>query len=150
MYEDIVVPIDGSKTAKNAIKHAVEVAKGRDATVHVIYVIDDRAFVGDMDWSPVRDELMNQAQETTREGVRMIEEYDDRNREVDVVTMEEIREGVPHEEILDYCEEVDADLVVMGTHGRTGLEKVALGSVTEKVLRSSKVPVLSVASGGEE
>jgi nucleotide-binding universal stress UspA family protein len=56
----------------------------------------------------------------------------------------DVRPGTPHREILAYVEEHDADLVVLGTRGQTGLERYLLGSVTERVLRSSPVPVMTV------
>jgi len=56
-------------------------------------------------------------------------------------------EGIPYKEVVRMTEELDADLVVMGTHGRTGLKHLLLGSVAERVVRSSKVPVITVPSG---
>lgn len=55
-----------------------------------------------------------------------------------------IVEGNPHEEILEYVSEHDIDMVVMGTHGRTGIDRVVMGSVAERVVRQSPVPVLTV------
>ena len=60
------------------------------------------------------------------------------------VVVTETREGVPHDTILEYAEEADVDVVVMGTHGRSGLDRYLLGSVTERVVRSAEVPVLTV------
>lgn len=60
----------------------------------------------------------------------------------------EIVEGNPHEEILEYVSEHGIDMVIMGTHGRTGLDRVVMGSVAERVVRRSPVPVLTVR--GEE
>jgi nucleotide-binding universal stress UspA family protein len=68
----------------------------------------------------------------------------------DVQTRTEVRSGNPHETILDYTDEHDIDLVVMGTHGRTGLDRYLLGSVTEKVVRTSDVPVLTVRGDGAD
>jgi len=60
----------------------------------------------------------------------------------------EIVEGNPHEEILNYVTEHGIDMIIMGTHGRTGLDRVVMGSVAERVVRRSPVPVLTVR--GEE
>lgn len=149
MYDDIVVPTDGSEASQVAVKHAVEIAKDHNATVHAVYVIDTRNVVGDMDWSPIRDELMREGEEATQRVSEKAEELDDRDRKKTVVTMEEIRSGVPSEEILNYSREVNADLIVMSTHGRTGLEKTVLGSVTEKIVRRADVPVLAAPYQGE-
>jgi len=58
--------------------------------------------------------------------------------------------GEPYESVLDYADEHDIDIIVMGTHGRTGLDHHLLGSVTEKVVRTSDVPVLTVRASGEK
>jgi nucleotide-binding universal stress UspA family protein len=60
-----------------------------------------------------------------------------------------VAQGAPHQAILDYVDEHDIDLVVMGTHGRTGLDRYLLGSVTEKVVRLSDAPVLTVRMPAE-
>jgi len=61
---------------------------------------------------------------------------------VSVVTA--VRTGAPYERILDYADQEGADMVVMGTHGRTGVDRYLLGSVTEKVVRTADIPVLTV------
>lgn len=143
MYQDIVVPTDGSKASENAVEYAVELADGRDATIHVLYVINDSIFGRDMENKQVPDEVSNEAHEATRRIKRLVEEYDERSREENFVTMEEVREGTPHEEITGYADEVDADAIVMSTHGRTGLSKFMLGSVTQRVITHSDVPVMT-------
>jgi nucleotide-binding universal stress UspA family protein len=68
--------------------------------------------------------------------------------EVDLTTA--VESGTPHSVILRYADEADADLVVMGTHGRTGVERYLLGSVAEKVVRLSDVPVMTVRADEDE
>lgn len=70
--------------------------------------------------------------------------------ERDIPVETDVRRGNPHREILDYADEHAVDLVVMGTHGRTGLDRYLLGSVTEKVVRLSNVPVLTVRATDEK
>jgi nucleotide-binding universal stress UspA family protein len=65
----------------------------------------------------------------------------------DVQTKTVVRAGPPYKAILDYVESYDIDLILMGTHGRTGLDRYLLGSVTEKVVRMSDVPVMTVRHG---
>lgn len=60
-----------------------------------------------------------------------------------------VAQGTPHQAILDHIDEHDIDLVVMGTHGRTGLDRYLLGSITEKVVRLSDAPVLTVRMPAE-
>ncbi|WP_335998826.1 universal stress protein [Halorientalis halophila] len=139
MYDSILVPTDGSDAARAAVDHAIDHAERYDATLHVLYVIEapptDEATTGD-----VLDSL-----EAT--GKRAIQEVTDQARAADVGTVEGmVAEGQPHRAILTYVEDNGIDLVVMGTHGRTGLDRYLLGSVTEKVVRTSPVPVLTVRS----
>jgi nucleotide-binding universal stress UspA family protein len=85
------------------------------------------------------------------EARRVVEETASRARQhgVDSVTAE-TRLGVPTRAILDYADEYDPDLIVMGTQGKTGLRRYLLGSVTEKIVRLSDVPVLTVRRPRDE
>jgi len=141
MYERILVPTDGSHLASRAASHAVELAAGFDATVHAIYVLDTglRALTRDAD-ARLRAE---QTGERATDGVVELA----RTHGLDAETA--VLEGTPAQCILDYVEEHDVDLVVMGTHGRSGLDRYLLGSVTERVLRASPVPVVVVGPSAE-
>lgn len=143
MYDDILVPTDGSEGAQAAVEQALKIAENHGATVHALYIIETTNVLGDMDWSPIRDELMRQAEEATQQVSEKAEELDDQSRNTNVVTIEEQKDGAPSEEILNYADEQDIDLIVMGTHGRTGLERTVLGSTTEKVIRKADKPVLT-------
>jgi len=139
MYDTILVPTDGSDGANAALRHAVDVARRYDATLHVLYVVDDR--MSPVDREMDRDEvlrLLERADETPTAPAL------ERAREANVSATDAIRVGVPHEVIREYVDEHDVDLVVMGTHGRTGLEHALLGSTTERVVRTVDVPVLTV------
>jgi len=139
MYGDVLVPTDGSEGTRGAVEHAIDIATRSEATLHVLYVVDARIGV---------------AHETTPEAV--FEELEDQGRNAidDVIAQAEaasvssiegaVARGDPHQAILDYTDERDIDIVVMGTHGRSGLHRYLLGSVTEKVIRLSPVPVLAV------
>lgn len=140
MYDSILVPTDGSDTAQVAVEHAIDHAKRYDAALHTLYVVEE----------PPSDEAASpnvlEALEST--GKRAIQDVTDAAEAADVGTVEgSVAEGSPYRAILEYVDRNDIDLVVMGTHGRTGLDRYLLGSVTEKVVRSSPVPVLTV--GGE-
>ena len=142
MYETILVPTDGSPGARAAIERAVDLATRYDATIHALYVADVRM-------SPVSSEM---GRETVLE---MLEENDgkpttavlDRAEAAGVPAVERIEVGVPHEVIERYVDEHGVDVVVMGTHGRTGLRHALLGSLTERVIRTLDVPVLAVPVG---
>ncbi|WP_135854973.1 universal stress protein [Halorussus salinus] len=140
MYDDLVLPTDGSDGTAAAAEHAASIARNYDATVHVLAVADSRnrfespsGGVAAEAWEESERERATQAASETAA------------RLPDEVPVEEVVEsGVPKSAILEYVEEADADVVVMGTHGRTGLDHYLIGSVTEKVVRASPVPVMTV------
>jgi nucleotide-binding universal stress UspA family protein len=139
MYETILVPTDGSEGANAAVEHAVEIAGTYDATLHALYVVDTRM-------SPVSKEMDRDivTELLDRSGERPTTPVLERARAANIPAIEAIRTGVPHETIREYVDETDIGLVVMGTHGRTGLEHTLLGSTTERVVRTVNVPVLTV------
>ena len=133
MYSDILIPTDGSQGAKAALQHGIEIATQWDATLHALYVVDLRIARS----GPLLQMLQEEGREALRES-----EVAGTQAGLSVVT--ELVEGYPHEEILEYLREHGIDMVVMGTHGRTGIDRIILGSVAERVVRRSPVPVLTV------
>jgi nucleotide-binding universal stress UspA family protein len=136
MYDRVLVPTDGSEGSRAAVEHAVDLARTFDAVLHVLSVVDadvgvDGAVVGTLD-----------AFEAAGEDA--VDEVARRAAAAGVETVTDVREGTPHRALLDYADEHAVDLVVMGTHGRTGLDRYLLGSVAERVVRLSDVPVLTV------
>lgn len=136
MYETVLLPTDGSEAMESVVEHARDVAARRDAEVHVLYVVDDRAFLTlDEERIPaVTDELREEGERATEETAAALDD-------VDVTT--EIRQGNPADEILAAADDHDADLVVMGTHGADPTRNM-LGSVSQKVVTLSSDPVLTV------
>ena len=137
MYDKILVPTDGSQGAKAALKHGIEIASQWEATLHTLYVLDTRLARSGPLLETLRDE-----------GRKAVRDVEVAGTQAGLTVMTEIVEGNPHEEILDYVTEHGIDMVIMGTHGRTGLDRVVMGSVAERVVRRSPVPVLTVR--GEE
>ena len=147
MYDRILLPTDGSEVAEAAAAHAVALAAATGATLHVLSVVDAEA-IGivtpvALDVDEVRTSLRRAAEEATAAVAEAAE-----SAGVDVVEAVEV--GVPDEEIRDYAAANDVDLVVMGTHGRGGVDRFLLGSVTERVVRGSAVPVLAVPPAGAD
>ena len=140
MYTDILVPTDGSPAAAAAIDHAVDLAEKYGARVHGLYVVDASAFASVDAGSEMVVDALEQEGEAAVEEVRERAEAAGVDAETHVVT------GTAYRSILDYVDAESVDLVVMGTHGRRGIERFLLGSVTERVVRSSDVPVLTVRS----
>ena len=129
MYGRILVPTDGSRSAEAAARHGLLLAEAFGASLHVISVIDDRDS-GGLAEAQARDAVSTLAE-------RFEQDFDRSCRSA-------IEHGRPYEAILSYVSENDIDLIVMGTHGRSGLSRVLLGSVTERVIRLSSVPVVAV------
>jgi nucleotide-binding universal stress UspA family protein len=145
MYDRILVPTDGSKGTSESVAHAASIARDRGATVEVLYVVDQRQYRAAS--RDTKDEVIESLRE---EGERAIDDAVTWLADEGVDTETEIREGIPYKTILEYADETDVDLIVMGTHGRTGRDRrVALGSVTERVVKNSKRPVLVVDIDGE-
>ncbi|MFC7021326.1 MULTISPECIES: universal stress protein [Haloarcula] len=142
-FENILVPTDGSEGAQAAARPAAAVAMPTGATVHALSVVDVRSMGVDVRSDLILDELQHVAQDA----VGSIE--DDLATEGVQSIRTEIVHGVPYQAIQSYVEDNDVDLVVMGTHGRTGLERYLLGSVTEKLVRTAPVPVLTIRAPEE-
>lgn len=136
MYKKILLTTDGSEGAETAINHAKKLAQKFDAKLHVLYVIDVRDSTHDMS-----DVLSGKFKEL---GEKTTEEIKGRLEDSGVDAEAHVERGVPHRTILEFSEEKGIDMVVMSTHGRTGLDRILIGSVTEKVVRNSEVPVLTV------
>ncbi len=147
MYQKILLPTDGSKFAENAAKHAIWIASRSGAEIIVLNVIETSSLVG----LPAEDLIVKIKEMLKEEGRRsleriseMISQSEDESKIEDVKITQKTEEGSPAESILKTIENEDIDLVVMGTSGKHGLDRFLLGSVTEKVVRSSKCPVLAV------
>lgn len=136
-YDRILVPTDGSEGAEVTVEHAAEIAEKFDAEVHTVYVVDVRA-------ASTQEVILGLMEELREIGDRATESIAEQLQESGVEAVTEVEEGIPHKEINSYVEENDINLVVMGTHGRTGLNRLMVGSTTEKVVRTSTVPVMTV------
>ena len=139
-YEGMLVTTDGSDAADAAVDHAVAVADAFDATLHALSVVNIEALAAGPTAAPPTD-LFEQLRERGEEATG---EIADRAAESDVEAVTAVYEGFPGPAILDYADEEGMDLIAMGTHGRTGIDRIVLGSTTERTIRRSPVPVMSV------
>ncbi len=139
-YDAVLVPTDGSAAAEAAVDHAVAVAEACDATVHALSVIDLTATATSPELSVPPDLI--EAREAAAESATAAVAERAREAGLDVETA--VRSGSPASTVLNYAETVGADLVAMGTTGRTGLSRHLLGSTTERVVRHADMPVLAV------
>lgn len=139
MYDQILFPTDGSEIAERAVEQAIDVAKKYDALLHILYVVDETAPILNVRGS---DESLDRLESEGAEIVREAVERAERASVTDVT--DSVRRGEPAQAILEYIDANGIDLVVMGTHGRSGFDRHLLGSVTEKVVRHSNASVLTV------
>lgn len=169
MYDKILYPTDGSHGAKAALPHVRDLASTYDATVHVLYAIDTTevgiGMVGHQDTEsepgmvgghgrddgpgmvgaqPMPDDTREALEE---QGEAVVDSVAGELEGVDTRTV--VDSGDPYQVILDHADDEEIDLVVMGTHGRTGTDRYLLGSITEKVVRTSDVPVVTVRAEKE-
>jgi len=144
MYDRILVPTDGSTASEGAVDHAIELAKQYDSTVHALYVIDTGAYSS----LEMGSEIVAEALE--EEGEKAVGAVADAGAAAGVDVETDVEHGIAHREILNYANEHAVDLIVMGTHGRTGVGRFLLGSVAEKVVRSAEMPVMTVRSQAAE
>jgi nucleotide-binding universal stress UspA family protein len=139
----ILVPTDFSKHSQRALTYAAALAEKFGAEIFLLHVVQDFAvFLPDtVTASPPPLPPPDQVNSAVREALeRTVREGNLKHLRVHT----EAREGTPYHEIVTYAGENDIDLIIMGTHGRTGLAHLLLGSVTERVVRRSPCPVLTV------
>ncbi|WP_254864808.1 universal stress protein [Halovivax gelatinilyticus] len=139
-FETLLVPTDGSEPAEHAARRGFDLASDLDATVHILSVADVAlatgvGYAGDSE--SIRTRLRDAA--TTR-AESLHDEAVERGIEAIVAT----REGIPADEIVSYADDHAIDAIVIGTTGRGGFARAIVGSVADKVVRTSPVPVCTV------
>jgi nucleotide-binding universal stress UspA family protein len=142
-FQNILVPIDFSQTSLRALELAVSVARTSGAQLTLLFVTTTQMDVMTASFtysiSPALLELKERIENEARENLEQLR----RALVPDAIeSTAKVRPGLPPETILEQVRVGSHDLVVMGTHGHTGIERVLIGSVTERVLRRSPVPVL--------
>jgi nucleotide-binding universal stress UspA family protein len=137
----IMIAIDGSKVAKNAADLGIKFARQYGAKIYAVYVINvtayDTVFLGES-WSNEALQAFDKA--AHRETTSVVEKAKFARLDAEPI----ILKGDPAEKILDFANKHDVDMIVVGSLGKSGIERFALGSVSEKVVRHAKVPVLVV------
>lgn len=138
MYDKILLPTDGSAGMDDVINHAVSLAEQHDATLHALYVVNTASLSDlpiDSSWEGINQALK-------REGEHAMEQIETVANDIELKTS--MVDGSPAKEIVNYATEESVDVIVMGTSGRSGVDRLLLGSVAERVVRSSPVPVLTI------
>ena len=137
MFDKLLFPTDGSEGATATFDHVLDMAESHDATVHILNVADTTRESVTQFRGQVTDAL-------EQAGARTVQEAATRASDRNVPTVTDVLQGEPYRTIVDYATTYDIDLVIMPTHGRRGLERFLLGSTTERVVRRSEVPVLTI------
>lgn len=145
MYKKMLVPLDGSALAESVLPHVVAIAKAFNiADVWLLGVIEPIEFhaVEPFSWADIEN-LRKQHEKTVEEYIKHIAQ---RLEKEGVAVKSSVEEGAVAESILKFTESRGIDLIVMATHGRSGIGRWVYGSVADKVLRAAKTPVLLVRS----
>lgn len=143
MYERILVPTDDAAEMERVFEHAIEIARPHGATVHVVSVVDERAFL------TLDDDLVDDVADQLRtQGEASVQRAAERFAEADLAVETATLSGDPADEIVRYANETGVDLVVMGTR-RGNDNQAMLGSVSQSVTTRADSPVLIVDIGSE-
>lgn len=143
--KNILFPTDFSKISLSVAQNVVDIAKEYGAKIHVLYVLEKippiltiRSI--DLTEDAITKSLTEEADKSIQKTKEQLSSFGD----VEIVT--NCRKGIDYEEIVKYSKENSIDLIVLSTHGRTGLLHTLIGSVAEKVIRYSETPVLVIPS----
>lgn len=142
-YQNILVPVDGSETSFAAVKQAAELAKAFGSKITVVQVLAlDPYIAAEYITAAQTNDLIERARTSIQS---TLEEAKAKFSAEGLQVEARLLEGqVIHQEIINAAKETNADLIVIGSHGRTGLKKLFLGSVAQNILGDTGVPVLVV------
>jgi nucleotide-binding universal stress UspA family protein len=147
MYRRILVPLDGSRTAKRGLEEAIRLARIHKSRLHLIHVVDVFVVTPTLEGGRYVDDIQNSFRAS---GAKLLKTAEaairKRGLKADSV-MFEIIGGRAADIIVAQAKKWRADIIVIGTHGRRGLNRLVMGSDAEQIIRSSPVPVLTVRSG---
>ena len=141
MFKKIVYPVDFSDYAGEILEYAVAMAKKFDAELHLIHVIPNLNYFTPYESFLTPENLVAIERNIEKD---VAEDFDKLTKDLDIPVKRVVKTGVTFLEIIDYVKEAGIELVVMGTHGRTGIEHILIGGVAEKVVRKSPCPVLTI------
>jgi nucleotide-binding universal stress UspA family protein len=145
MYQRILVPIDGSATSQRGLEEAIDLAKLTQGRLRLYHSLDELSLALAMDAYSIRPgEWIG---ELRRDGQRLLDEAKAAANAAGVeaeTVLHERYSGQVHQQVLAEAEQWGADLIVIGTHGRRGIDRFVMGSSAEQILRQARVPVLLV------
>lgn len=138
MYDEILLPTDGSDVSKRATEKAIELATHFDAELHLIYVVSP------VEHSTVDGSMTTEMSQLEDLGEKILQDATKQALDGDIDSVSNVLIGSPYKEIVHYADENEMDLIVMGTQGRSGAKRFLLGSTTERVIRHTDLEVLTV------
>lgn len=141
MFKKILCPIDFSEFTDETLLYALDIAKKYDAELHLIHVIPNLNYFTPYESFFTPENLIVVEKNMEAE---VNKDFEDIMKKIDVPVKKVVKNGAAFVEIIDYAKSESIDLIIIGTHGRTGLEHILIGSVAERVIRKSPCPVLTV------
>jgi nucleotide-binding universal stress UspA family protein len=141
-FKSILFPIDFSDCSKLVFPFALDMAKKFDATLHLLFVARDISYLKTIEAS--EGILMNAVAEVAQAAENQMHAFSENEMGDFPNHKNKVEIGNPSEQIIKYCVGCDIDLIVMGTHGRRGLDRTFMGSVADYVIKNATVPVLTV------
>ena len=140
MYDDILVPTDGSEAVDRALEHALRLASDHDATVHALYVVDRRITTANS--GDLHDEVVADLETQGEEAIGAVA---DAAREAGLDVETHVAHGTPDTEIVSYADEAGIDVIVLSPEGKSPRERIrSLGSVSDRVADDASVPVFLI------
>ena len=150
MYARILVPVDGSGTAAKGLDEAIKIAKNQGSKIRIVHIVNEVLLGFTYNSAVYSKDLVDSLRES---GKKVLAQSETAVREAGrgpECKLVESVDGAAADFIIEQAKEWPADLIVLGTHGRRGLRRLAMGSDAEQVIRLSPVPVLLVRAPSEE
>jgi len=138
--ERILFPTDFSECAEHAQQYATELAKRFETKLYLMHVLDTRIYGHLEPFANTVWSIYDAKEQAAKSITEIVPEKERKALQVESL----VREGTPFVEIIKFAKEAEIDLIVLGTHGRTGLTHMLIGSVAEKVVRKAPCPVLTI------
>ena len=142
--KQILVPVDFSDVSLQALDYAVDLSKGFKAAVAAVFVVEPLYYSAPPTAYGAATQVAMLLDDQRKLGREELAKTAERLKKRGVECRTVLQEGTPYERICDTAKRLKADLIVMATHGRTGLTHLLMGSVTEKVVRMAPCPVLTL------
>lgn len=140
MYDTILVATDGSADANRAATHALEQAEQHAAALHAVFVVDTDRYS-----EPALSSMELETTTVEEWGTDELTEIAERGESLGIDVTTRCCHGKPYQEIINYADEIDADLIVLGYHGQSHTKTDRIGSVTDRVVQGAGRPVLVAA-----